>query len=162
MDVQVPGELTVKVLIHAVLFCLVLCAESHASCTVSTTNVNFGTYDVFAANPADSTGSITVACDEAPPPDMLIAIGPSGYSGVINPRQMKNGAGPDRLDYNLFTTASMSVIWGDGTAGSSTVLVAKVKKNQPPRVLTLYGRIPPGQNVSAGSYGDSLTVTIDW
>jgi len=143
----------------AVLLCLLLAGEAGAACTVSATGVNFGAYDVFVAAPLDSTGTVTVTCDQAPPIDVVIAIGPSGTSGGFIARQMRSASSPDRLDYNLFTNAGRSTVWGDGAAGTSTVFLKNVKKNRP-AVTTIYGRIPAGQNVSVGSYSDSLTVTI--
>jgi len=141
------------------LLCLLLAGEAGAACSVSATGVNFGAYDVFVATPYDSTGTVTVSCDQAPPVDVTIAIGPSGTSGGFNPRQMRSASSPDRLNYNLFVNAGRSTVWGDGAAGTSTVLLKNVKKNRP-EVVTIFGRIPPGQDVSVGSYSDSLTVTI--
>jgi spore coat protein U-like protein len=143
----------------AVLLCLSLAGVAGAACTVSATGVNFGSYDVFVATPIDSTGTVTVTCDQAPPPDVVIAIGPSGTSGAFIPRQMRCASSSDRLNYNLFTNAGRSSVWGDGAAGTSTVLLKNVTKNRPV-VTTIYGRIPPGQDVSVGTYSDSLTVTI--
>jgi spore coat protein U-like protein len=54
----------------------------------------------------------------------------------------------------------MSTIWGDG-GGSSSVQTALVAKDMPWNA-TLFGRIPARQNVSAGSYSDTITVTIDF
>lgn len=133
--------------------------RADAACRVSTTGLNFGAYDVFSAVPRDTTGTVTVECDTNPPTDVTIAIGASGGSGGFNPRQMRLTAGADRLNYNLFTTASMSTVWGDGSAGTSTVFLSKVNKNHPV-TTTIFGRISPGQNVSVGSYSDTLTVTI--
>ena len=143
----------------AVLLFLAPAGGAGAACTVSATGVNFGAYDVFVAAPLDSTGSVTVTCDQAPPEDVVIAIGPSGTSGGFIPRQMRSASSPDRLNYNLFTNAGRSSVWGDGAPGTSTVFLKNVKKNRPV-TTTIYGRIPPGQDVSAGSYSDSLTVTI--
>jgi len=126
---------------------------------VSTTGVSFGAYDVFVSAPLDSMGAVTVACDQAPPVDVVIAIGPSGTSGGFIPRQMRSASSPDRLNYNLFVNAGRSTVWGDGAPGTSTVFLKNVKKNRP-TVTTIYGRIPAGQDVSVGSYSDSLTVTI--
>jgi spore coat protein U-like protein len=126
---------------------------------VTTTGVSFGGYDVFVTVPQDSTGTVTVSCDQNPPTDVTVAIGPSASSGGFRPRSMRNASTSDRLNYNLFTNASMSVVWGDGTSGTSTVLLFKVNKNRP-QTATIYGRIPPGQNVSVGTYADTLTVTI--
>jgi spore coat protein U-like protein len=138
---------------------LLLAVEAHGACTVSATGINFGGYDVFVATPLDSTGSVTVSCDRNPPTDVTVAIGPSATSGGFNPRSMRHPSRTDRLNYNLFTSPSMNVVWGDGTAGTATVFLFKVNKNRPQSAM-IYGRILPGQNVSVGSYGDRLTVTI--
>jgi len=143
----------------AVLFCLFFAGEAGAACSVSATGVNFGAYDVFVTAPLDSTGTVTVTCDQAPPVDVTIAIGPSGTSGGFVPRQMRSASSPDRLNYNLFVNAGRSTVWGNGSAGTSTVFLNNVRRNRPV-VTTIYGRIPAGQDVSVGSYSDSLTVTI--
>ena len=143
----------------AVLLCLSFAGEAGAACSVSATGINFGTYDVFVTAPLDSTGTVTVTCDQAPPADVTIAIGPSGTSGGFNPRQMRSASSPDRLNYNLFVNAGRSTVWGDGAAGTSTVFLKNVVKNRPV-LTTIYGRIPPRQDVSVGTYTDSLTVTI--
>lgn len=134
--------------------------EAWAACNVAATNINFGTYDVFSHVPKDSTGSISVDCDEAPPPVVVIRIGPSFGSGGFKPRQMRHTTRPDRLSYNLFIDSSMSVIWGDGTQGT-TIVSNKVHKNKP-WITSYYGRIPAGQDVSAGTYSETLSVTITW
>lgn len=133
-----------------------------ADCSVSSTSVSFGPYDVFSPAPLDSTGSVTVSCDELPPADVVIEIGPSAGSGGFSPRQMRHASRADRLNYNLFTDASRSSVWGDGTAGTQTVFLKNVKRQKPPAIATIYGRIPPGQNVPVGVYADTLTVTITW
>lgn len=150
---KIPGKGVV------VLLCLILGNAAHAACGVTTTGINFGAYDVFAAVPRDSSGTVTVACDRNPPTDVIISIGASPTSGGFNPRQMRRTSGTDRLNYNLFTTASMTTVWGDGSAGTSTVFLRKVNRNHPV-TTTIYGRTPPGQNVSVGVYSDSVTVTI--
>jgi len=142
----------------AVLF-LLIAIPAHAACRVATTGLNFGAYDVFSAAPRDTTGTVTVECDRNPPTDVTVAIGASAASGGFNPRQMRRTAGTDRLSYNLYTTPSMSTVWGDGSAGTSTVFLRKVNRNHPV-ATTIFGRIPPGQDVSVGSYVDTLTVTI--
>ena len=145
-----------------ILLLLLPAHEARAACNVSATGVSFGAYDVFSPSPLDSTGSVTVSCDETPPADVVIAVGPSAGSGGFNPRQMRHASIPDRLGYNLFTDPSRNAVWGDGTAGTQTVFLKNVKRQKPPVVTTIYGRIPPGQNVSAGSYSDTLTATITW
>lgn len=153
-----PGS----VLPFLLLLPLFLGGEARAACRVTATSVSFGAYDVFSPVPLDSTGSVSVSCDELPPSDVVIEIGPSAGSGGFNPRQMRHPSRPDRLGYNLFTDSSRSAVWGDGTAGTRTVFLKNVHRQKPPVVTTIYGRVPPGQNVSVGVYSDTLTVTITW
>ncbi|MEW6325518.1 MAG: spore coat U domain-containing protein [Nitrospirota bacterium] len=140
---------------------VLLASEASAACGVTATDVNFGNYDIFDPAPLTSTGTVTVNCDEAPPPDVTISIEPSMHSGLFNPRQMKLTTGADRLTYNLYTDAGRTSIWGDGAGGTSVVILKNVTKNKP-RTATIYGSLPPRQNISAGVYGDLLTVTILW
>lgn len=151
-----------KLIFRSIFFLLFLLSAhgAEAACNVGATNINFGAYDVFSNLPKDSTGTISVDCDEAPPPIVVIRIGPSFTSGGFKPRQMRHTSRQDRLSYNLFIDSSMSVVWGDGTQG--TMIVSnKVHKNKP-WITPYYGRIPAGQDVSAGTYSETLSVTITW
>jgi spore coat protein U-like protein len=151
--VKIPGKGLV------VLLSLMFGNSAYAACAVTTTGINFGAYDVFAAVPRDTSGTVTVACDRNPPTDVTVSIGASPTSGGFQPRQMRHASQADRMNYNLFTSPSMVTVWGDGSAGTSTVLLRKVNRNRPV-TTTIYGRIFPGQNVSVGAYSDSVTVTI--
>jgi len=142
------------------IFCLILSPGAWAACNVSTTTVNFGSYDVFSTTPLDSTGTLTVSCNESPAPQVTIAVGPSPTSGGFFPRQMKHTQRTDLLNYNLFTDSTRSAVWGDGTQGTLT-LRNRVLKNRP-WFVTIYGRIPAGQDVSSGPYQETITVTINW
>ncbi|MBI1873419.1 MAG: spore coat protein U domain-containing protein [Acidobacteria bacterium] len=143
-----------KVLIGAlVLLCGMAASHVEAACTVSTGGIGFGSYDVFSGSPVDSTGIISFSCDKKS--DITITLN-TGGSGTFSPRRM---SGPDSLDYNLYLDAARSTIWGDGTSGTGTYSQTNVPKNTT-LTVTVYGRVPNGQDVSAGSYGDSVTVTI--
>ena len=137
-------------------------AESYAfNCGVSTTPVYFVNYDVFSLSPAYSTGIVAVSCNAPPQNPLAVTISiNSGGSETFNPRQMMAATGSDRLNYFLFTDASRTVIWGDGTGGTSTV-TNMVTKNVPWNA-TIFGMLPPRQNLSAGNYSDTLLVTVNW
>ncbi|SPQ00602.1 Sigma-fimbria pilin [Candidatus Sulfobium mesophilum] len=168
-----PSICVTRRTIRGFLFCIVACViflhvpYAYAACTVSTASVSFGSYDATSQNHLASNGSVTVDCSVgvAPPNpsvNVLIIIGQSPNSGSFNPRKMKNITGADLLNYNLYTNSSMTSIWGDGTGGTSTVTLGKVNRNALPIVTSVYGSIPAGQDVSAGSYSDILIVTITW
>jgi len=131
---------------------------ARAACTVSATGVAFGNYNTLSASPDDSTGTISATClifDAAPDVD----IG-TGNSGTYNPRRMSNGS--SNLNYNLYTNAARTIIWGNGTGGTSGAVLTTQSTFLIWRTYarTVYGRIPASQNVSAGTYGDTLIITV--
>jgi len=132
------------------------------NCDVTATSVNFGGYDPFERVDADSTGTIRVTCSNKPKKPLEVRIELSaGGSGSYTPRRMSPVAGgTHRLRYNLYTNASMSTIFGNGTAGSVPI-IKNVDRNTPWEV-TVYGKIPARQNARIGAYTDMITVTVLW
>ncbi len=148
-----------KASLYIIFFILLtLTGQATAACNISTLPINFGNYDIFSTVPLDSTTTIAVSCDQQPPHRVDLAIGPSTYSGGFTPRQMKHLSGTDLLDYNLYTKANRTTIWGDGSSTTST-LNKKVNRNKMWNAV-VYGRIPALQDISAGQYNDTLLVTI--
>jgi spore coat protein U-like protein len=127
-----------------------------AHCTISTTSVNFGSYDVFNSTPTDTTGTVSVTCSGNA--DVTITLSKGG-SSTFNPRTLNSGT--DTLNYNLYRDAARTTIWGDGT-GSTASYTQVGLPNNTAQNLTIYARIPAAQDVRAGTYTDSVTVTIDF
>lgn len=136
------------------LFFLAFNNLAWGQCTVTATNINFGNYDVTSTNNTTSTGTITVSCSNDT--NVVISIGQSLYGG-INPRRMKHTIHNDFLNYNIYQNAGLTTIWGDGTNGTSPLIVNRIGRN---KTYTYYGTLFAGQDVSAGTYTDSLTVTV--
>ena len=132
-------------------------AQLSASCTISTTSVNFGNYNVFNISAVDSTGTISYTCN-AVATNITISLS-TGASSTYRPRAMSKGT--EALGYNLFRDAARTSIWGDGTNG--TVVYSR---NNPPNNnavnVTVYGQIPAGQDVSAGTFSDTVSATINF
>jgi spore coat protein U-like protein len=135
-------------------------APALAACTVGTTGVAFGAYDSLSATPDDSTGTIEVDCHPSDQ-SVEVAIG-TGLSGSFAPRRMGNGAAT--LNYNLYTSAARAIVWGDGTQGTASQTLTSGIVNSGTRHFTavIHGRIPAAQSVPAGTYGDTLIVTINF
>ena len=146
----------VRVLLAAAM--LAGSCATHAACTVALGNLSFGPYDPLSSSPATTSGNATVTCPDTPPPTVTIQLSPSAVSGGFFPRRMRNAVGSDVLDYNFYADTGAATIWGDGTGGTTT-RSQKVNKNAPWSV-TFYGRIAPNQDVTPGSYSDTLTITI--
>lgn len=149
------AKLSIKTFLFALLLML-SASEAFALCFVATTPLNFGAYDVFVTTPTDSAGSITVSCTVNTV--VTVQIGISPISGSFNPRQMKHATLPDLLNYNVYTNAARTTIWGNGTGG--TAVQSRLIRPAAPRTWNAFGRIVAGQDVTVGNYTDTLTVTV--
>ena len=67
--------------------------------------------------------------------------------------------GTDFLSYELYQDSSRSTVWGSGVAAGETIVTAPSKAA---RTFTVYGRVPAGQDVAAGSYNDTVVATINF
>ena len=128
-----------------------------ASCTISATSVNFGSYNVFDGPALDSTGTITYRCNGAAN-NISISLS-KGLSSTYSPRLMSKGV--EALSYNLYTNAGHTNIWGDGTSGT-TVYVFRANPPNSNVNVPIYGEVPAGQDVSAGTFSDTVSATINF
>jgi len=142
--------------------------RADADCTALTSGVAFGVYDPIAAAPDDSTGSVTVVCayvgggtDRV---SYRVALS-TGGSGAYATRKMRAGA--SALNYNLYSDAGRSAIWGNGSGGT-TVMAGSftvgpgVGNSLRIDSSTIYGRIPARQDALDGSYADTIVVTLEF
>jgi spore coat protein U-like protein len=144
----------------AVLVSVLYASEAFAqspSCTISTLSVNFGNYNVFNGTALDSTGRVTYRCNSTAA-NITVSL-TKGASSTYNPRLMSKGA--EVLGYNLYRNSARTTIWGDGTSGTAVYTRADPPNNSNVNV-TIYGRIPAGQDVSAGTFSDTVVAVINF
>jgi spore coat protein U-like protein len=148
----------VRAVVSAAAACALCLAAAPAegACSLSATGVAFGAYDVFAPAPTDSTGTVVLDCD---PNEKDITITLSPGTGTYASRTLRQGA--ETLGYNLYLDAARTTVWGDGSAGTSTVFIKNPRPNRPTEV-TIFGRIPAAQDVSVGAYADTIIVTVEF
>jgi spore coat protein U-like protein len=116
-------------------------------------SVDFGTYDVFSSFPNNNgVGSITIDC-QGGGSNILVALS-NGQSSNYVSRLMRSGE--NSMKYNLYTSAARNVVWGDGTGGSSTMMINKNSTT----TLSVFGQIPAEQDAAVGFYTDSITTII--
>lgn len=121
------------------------------------TPLAFGAYDPTAAAAEDANGSFQVRCTPRTNYSARIS---TGASGGFFPRAMVQG--PNALAYNLFREAARVTVWGDGSGGTQVVTVGDSGPPGNPVTVTIFGRLPAGQWVAAGSYSDTLVLTIEF
>jgi spore coat protein U-like protein len=162
-------------LTYGVFPCALLCppfasTASAASCSFSASPVIFGGYDNTLNEMAVATISGTCSKGDPADPDMsgsTLTLS-TGSSNAFNTRQMVKGS--DRLEYNLYTSAARTIVWGDGTAGTGTVAALTIQSNgrflnhnsSRNFAIPAYGRIPGSQDAVPGVYSDTITVTMSF
>jgi len=135
-------------------------AQAAINCTWrATVPVNFAAYDVFSGTPDDADGSVTYRCTGVGGASVTIDLS-TGGSGTYSPRRMTR-AGVETLDYNLYRNVTRSEIWGNATGGTFRYGPIVPPNNTNVRV-NIYGRIPAGQDKSAGNYADTIVATINF
>jgi spore coat protein U-like protein len=127
-----------------------------AKCTIWTAPVIFGNYDVFTTAPLDSDSGLAFDCNGGAR-NVSIAIS-RGQSGTYFPRKLRKGT--ESLNYNLFLDPARTTIWGDGSGASETYFNRRPGSNYV--IVPIYARITAEQDVTAGAYADSVTVTINF
>lgn len=138
------------------------------SCSVSSGgSINFLTYDPLAAPPT-ANATITLTCTHLSggnadiPWTMLLSDGSSGTCLGATGRTMQRQASPAAtVGYNIYQN-STSAEWGNAGCGTFPGGTLRVNNGNPVRstVQTLRGVMPAGQLVPAGSYVETLVLTV--
>jgi spore coat protein U-like protein len=139
-------------------------AQAATFCGGNNVSISLGAYDGFQPTALDSSGTLVVTCFRSggpPTTTVTVGLGPSSVSGTIATRQLLLVAGTDRLDYNLYRNAGRTLVWGT-TVGADTVSQNITVPNNAANSISfmLFARINAAQDVRAGTYNDSLTVTV--
>lgn len=127
------------------------------NCTVSASPVQFGAYDPVTANARTSltvSGTVTIACTRGSSPVIGLSAGSHAAGGT---RRASDGT--NYLAYELFKDTGLTEPWGDK---GSDALQAGVALSRTPRRFQVHARIPAGQDVPAGTYTDTIVVSVNF
>jgi spore coat protein U-like protein len=129
-----------------------------ANCNVSAENLAFGDYDATATLTSDA--DITVRCSTGTPYTVKLSAGGGSFA------QRLLASGSDTLQYNLFTTANLQNIWGDGSGSTGTMGGSGLGLSANKAIThVVYGQLPNSafnQDAPTGSYTDTITVTVEY
>src|SRR6202789_508342 len=131
-----------------------------ATCSATATTLAFSAYTPGAGAKANNS-SISVKCTKNTPYTIALN-GGSTAGGTVAQRLM--GLGANTLQYNLFTTAAFSQIFGDGSGTSKTIAGTGVGVATA-NAVTVFGQLPDSvanQAAAPGSYTDTITVTVTY
>lgn len=120
------------------------------NCTVTTQSVNFGSVGVLGAN-VDATGQVRVTCTQSTDYSAGLSV------GSFTPTTRRMVKGGEFITYGLYSDAGRTQGWGDTAGTMPTGTGSGVTQN-----YTVYGRVAPQATPSAGTYSDTVVVTITY
>ncbi|MFP7723251.1 Csu type fimbrial protein [Lysobacter sp. A3-1-A15] len=134
-------------------------ARGVASCDISADDLSFGTRAQLASA-VNANTSLGVSCTVNTPYTVRMDGGTTA-NNVADRRMGLNGTGPaaQGVAYQLRHTSANGPLWGDGTAGTTTVAGTGTGGSQ---TLPVYGVVPPQPVPLPGSYQDTVTVTVQY
>ena len=108
------------ILMVTACFSLIATPAWPAACRVTVTPLAFGSYDVFLPTAKAATAQVTIICnDKEPAPATVQLTLSAGNSGNFGQRTMTGSGGGAPLFYNIYTSAGLSTVIGDGNGGST-------------------------------------------
>ena len=129
-----------------------------ANCRLTVPSLSFGIYDPLLANaaqPADASAVVIVTCTRNTGASLSFDTGLHGAS----PRDRSmSGHSAEGLHYDIYRDSAHSQIWGQ----ASDAIHLTSKGTHQSQQLTVFGRIPPQQEVEPGVYSDVLTAAVDF
>jgi len=131
-----------------------------ANANVSATAMNFGSTSSLLSN-LDSSATISVQATNTTP--YSIGLG-NGANASGSQRRVRQGATSNFINYNLYTDAARSQAWTTSTAttsctgGASTCVLGTGTGSS--QSTTVYGRVPPQAIPAAGTFTDTVVVTV--
>jgi len=148
-------------------------AEAAApNCNMSTSGLAFGSYDPTSVSAVPTSGSISFNCTYTGTGFTATLTISAGKSGNYANRTLVFGA--QALNYNIYVNAADTEIFGGGTGngasgtwyyylcypGGGVNCAGGGGQSGVTYIAPMYGLIPAGQDVSAGTYSDTILATI--
>jgi spore coat protein U-like protein len=121
----------------------------------STTDIAFGTSGVIQAA-LTATGTLGVQCTNTTPYNIGLSAG-AGTGATVANRIMTAGTG-STIGYSLYHDTAFTQVWGSTVASNTTAATGSGAV----QTYTVYGRVPAQTTPAAGSYSDTVQVTITY
>tara|TARA_B100000768_G_scaffold47599_1_gene46445 strand:+ start:8950 stop:9489 length:540 start_codon:yes stop_codon:yes gene_type:complete len=141
---------------------LTVSAEINTSCTISSTDLSFGTYDGIVAHASqDLTDTATISTTCTNGSIVVITMGRGQYGRIDGPvfRQMKNEGSNSYLEYQIYSDAGHRNVWSN--RWNRMKWTARVSGTGFSQDRTVYGKVFKNQqDAAAGSYTDTVSIEV--
>jgi spore coat protein U domain-containing protein, fimbrial subunit CupE1/2/3/6 len=146
-----PGLLGLTVLAAA--------TQVHAqSCTVSMTNVAFGTVNVLPGTAVDTTATVTVTCSGGTGSGQRVCVSIGCGSACDSTSRKMTGPSSSTARYDLYSNSARTTLWGSWQTGYDTAGVQMNVNRNSSTNQTVYARFLASQQTDiAGSYTATLS-----
>ncbi len=128
-------------------------ARKQVTCSVSATELSFGTVGNLNTL-INGSATLSVTCSPNLPYQISLGNGQNGSSATT--RRMRNGT--NYVNYDLFSNSGRTTVWGDQPGD----IPAARTGNGSAQSITVYGRVPAQTTPPAGTYNDTVVVTITY
>ncbi|RYG36563.1 MAG: spore coat U domain-containing protein [Burkholderiales bacterium] len=125
-------------------------ASPQPTCTISTTDLDFGVKGVLNAA-ITGQSSLGIACTQGASWSIVLDGGASGNTAA---RRMTSPAG-DNVSYNLYRDAARTSVWGASAATQATGTGTGNQQSVP-----VFGTVPAQPTPKPGVYSDRVVATI--
>lgn len=133
-------------------------AQVLANCRLTIPMLDFGIYDPLIANanqPRTAQTDLMLTCTRNAVATIELNRGIYGS----NPFSRSLAYADERLQYQLFRDPARTLVWADGL---NALRMERSNGTAASTRLTIFGAIPPGQEVAPGEYSDVITATVDF
>jgi spore coat protein U-like protein len=124
-----------------------------SNCLVTAANINFGSQGLLTSN-IDQGGNVSVTCTAG----TTYNVGLDGGNQNAGPTGRAMAFGANKVAYGLYRDGARSQVWGT-TIGTNTVGGTGTGSAQN---LPVYARVPPQVTPPAGTYNDTIVVTVTY
>lgn len=119
--------------------------------------LDFGSYGVVT-NDIDQKSSINVQCTKDTPYSIGLNAGDNpSSSGDVATRRMKGTTANTFVGYQLYADEGRQTVWGN--TDKKDVVASKIGDGTV-QAYQVYGRVPKSASIVAGTYTDTVTVTV--
>jgi spore coat protein U-like protein len=133
-------------------------ADVIRKCTIAAQPLAFGDYDPVSANATaalDAQTTLSVACTKG----TAVTIAMDNGSNAQGRTRRMTGGPATFLQYEVYRDSSRTQRWGDGAFEQ---LDGGTAPSRDPRQFIVYGRVTGSQDVTQGTYQDTILVTVQF
>lgn len=129
-----------------------------AQCVLGTApSLGFGSGNLLSGA-VDASSTMSVTCTTGTPYRIQLGAGTGSGATTAQRRMTIQGGGTQTVQYNLFTDAARSTVWGTGTTAPMSVAASG---NGSAQSFTIFGRVPQ-QAAAPGNYVDTVSVVVEY